>query len=228
MDALETNVDGSEEQRDVASKDAAVSILVSEFEFVAGLIPYYRRLEITALAGTGLILSGLLAAWAALLGEGADEDARRTLSVVLSVAAWGPTLLVLVELMALVRVTRASSYVQHHLHPLAADLTKIDDLLRWEFGPTKWLEQEPIRHVVVRVCVSSAPIIVAIGIPAVVLPVAGLRMGAEPWALLVGFGAAAVAVVVAAYGAWETTRHELRRGAAQPANVDAAAALRAR
>jgi hypothetical protein len=195
------------------SPSAAVVVLVTEFEFVAGLIPYYRRLEITALAGTGLILSGLLAAWAAMVSEGpVDARTERAFGVVLSLAAWGPAMMTLVQLMALVRLRRASSYIREHLQGLAKIVTGTSGLLLWESAPTDWLGNVPRRSLLLRLSVSSIPITLAIAIPAVLLPLVGAWFGAEPWAVGAGAVAGGLALAAGVSGANETIRHELRHG----------------
>jgi hypothetical protein len=54
--------------------DRAVQILIAEYQYVSGLIPFYRRAELIVLAATGALLSVIVAALATL------EAARRTVA----------------------------------------------------------------------------------------------------------------------------------------------------
>ena len=59
----------------INKRDAAPSLVVAEYESVSQLIPLYRQMETFVLAGTGLIVSGAIAAFAALTsGEHPDPD----------------------------------------------------------------------------------------------------------------------------------------------------------
>jgi hypothetical protein len=118
----------------------ATSILVAEYEYVAGLIPFYRRLELTAMAGTGLLLSAIIAALAAL--EAAESPNKTAEALILAGGAWVPVFLLLIEIMALTRLRRASLYVKDTLQPLALELTGNEGILGFERSPTNLLVVE--------------------------------------------------------------------------------------
>lgn len=198
--------------------DRAISILTSEYTFVSGLIPFYRRVEIAALGGTGATIAALLAFIGAL--EATQDPDRALEAALLSLASLVPTLLLLLELMALTRVMRASAYIRTHIYPVARELSARDDLLLWEFSPTKDLLDElataeqpgpPSRFV--KVFASSAPVIAAILTAAVGLPLAGYLLAPdealEP-AQLVGYVSAAAALALGGRAIWSTLRFEAR------------------
>ena len=122
----------------------AALILIAEYGFVAGLIPFYRRVELTATAGTGLLLSAIIAALAAL--EAAETPNKTAEALILAGGAWVPAFLLLIEIMALTRLRRASLYVRDSLHPLAVQLTGKEEILSWERSPTKNLVDETGRR----------------------------------------------------------------------------------
>ena len=103
--------------------DARLQLLVAEYTWVAGLVRYYREVELKALAGTGLVLSGVGAAFAAL--RAADSpDAGAAIGVVLAIGAAITAFVLPVVLMASMRGLRAVVYVREWLHPLAARLAQ--------------------------------------------------------------------------------------------------------
>jgi hypothetical protein len=54
-------------------------MLVAEFQFVAGLIPFYRRAELIVLGATGALLSVMVAALATLeAAEGGSAKRRES------------------------------------------------------------------------------------------------------------------------------------------------------
>src|SRR4249919_601515 len=112
--------------------DRAIQVLVAEFQFVSGLIPFYRRAELIVLGATGALLSVMVAALATL--EAADESQRQAEGILLTLGAWVPVLLLLIEVMALTRIMRASRYIYRCLHPLACNLG-CPGLLEFERSP---------------------------------------------------------------------------------------------
>jgi hypothetical protein len=98
-----------------------VQILLAEYEFVTGLIRYYREVELRALAGLGLLLTAVAAAVGAI--ESADEPNRTAEALLLAIAAWVPVVLVVTVLMAKTRGWRAVVYVRDVLSPRANALT---------------------------------------------------------------------------------------------------------
>src|SRR5687767_7144569 len=67
---------------------AATEVLLAEFQFLSGLIPFYRRVELTVLGGTGLVISAAVAALAAL--EAAADPQARAEGILLAAGAWAP------------------------------------------------------------------------------------------------------------------------------------------
>jgi len=123
--------------------DSAVSLVVSEFEFVEGLIPLYRHYELSVLAGLGLVLTALVAALAAI-EAGADPN-RSAEAILLSTGAWAPAFLLLIEIVALTRIRRASLYISEVLRPLAQDLTGEKGLLHWETDLNEELFEQTLK-----------------------------------------------------------------------------------
>lgn len=207
--------------------DRAATILSNEYTFVSGLIPFYRRVEIGALGGTGTTIAALLA-FIGVLETAADPD-RPLEATILSLAALVPLVLLLLELMALMRIMRASAYIRRELYPLAVSLTSRPRVLRWEFSPTQDLlesiavgrEPGPSPRFA-KLFASSAPVITAIVLAAVGLPLAGVALDPSDWlapARLVGYAAAAIAFAIGSYAILSTLRFETRSsGAAAPSD----------
>lgn len=208
--------------------DRATSLLLAEYGFVSGLIPFYRRVEILALGGTGATIAALLAFVGGL--EAAEDPNRRLQATLLSLAALVPLVLLLLELMALTRIMRASAYIRTDLYPLAKELTGREQILRWEFSPTRTLiESLPgfrrrASATFAKFFASSAPIVTAIMSAAVGLPVAGLAIDpSEPFALdrLIGFAAAAIAIAAGGYTLLFTIQFEARAPAQHQGHTSA-------
>lgn len=203
--------------------DAEIQLLVAEYNFVSGLIPFYRGVEMKALAGTGLVLSAVAGAFGAL--EAAKSPSRPAEGVLLGIAALIPAMLLLVEVMALTRLRRASLHIAEHLHPLASELLGDDTrFLRWELGPTerligesKKLESKPWARLAgprpTRAFVSSAAIVIMIALTAIVLADAGYAINPVATTAIIGAVAVVFAASSAAYGLAFTITHELRRPA---------------
>jgi hypothetical protein len=212
----------SEDRRNQATAE----FLLAEYHFLSGLIPFYRQVEMTALAGTGLVLSGVVAALAAL--EAADRPNRAAEGVLLAVGAWAPTLLLLVENVALTRLRRASLYIAEDLHPLAVALTG-RQVLSWELAPGRrlmetfdaagearrgWAGRIATRRSV-QFFASSAPLLMTMMAASVVFAVAGVVLHATLLNAVVGGLAALCALAIGAYGIAFTWIQEQRHGAAE-------------
>lgn len=206
-------------------------MLVAEFQFVAGLIPFYRRAELIVLGATGALLSVMVAALATL--EAADESQRQAEGILLALGAWVPVLLLLIEVMALTRIMRASRYIFRCLHPLACNLG-CPGLLEFERSPGAELlagmierrspteqrgsppsdesnqERLALRERLVIFFFSSTPLILAIAAASIALAVGGIVR--DFGLLTLGFGllAAMSAIVLACYGIASTQTHEGR------------------
>jgi hypothetical protein len=111
--------------------EARLQLLLAEYTWVSGLIRYYREVELKALFGTGLVLSGVGAAFAALRAAD-DEDAVEAIGLVFAIAASITAFVLPVVMMASMRGQRAVVYVREWLHPLAAELTQDARFLAWE------------------------------------------------------------------------------------------------
>jgi hypothetical protein len=209
---------------DDSRREAALQLVLAEYQFVAGLIPFYRGVEMRVLGATGLVLSGVAAAFAAL--EAAQNPRIPAEATLLALAAWVPAFLLLVEIMALTRLRRASLYIAKRLHPLAKELGGDERLLSWELEPSKELFADTktrlaeegqsaglfalVRERSLRISISSAPLIVAMAAISVLLAVAGWLRGAAIGYLLLGAPAALIAAGLAAYGVAFTALHEGR------------------
>jgi hypothetical protein len=203
----------------LARDDRAATILLGEYAFVSGLIPFYRRVEIVALGGTGATIAAVLAFVGAL--EAAETPNRSFEASLLSLAAVVPAVLLLLELMALTRIWRASAYIRTDLYPLARDLTAREKVLRWEFAPTASLVEnlEPAGDAVgpsprfAKLLASSAPVIVSIVLAAVAMPLAALALESSDALAperFVGYVAALLALAVGVYASVFTLRFEAR------------------
>ena len=173
--------------------ELATQILIAEFEFVSQLIPFYRRFEITALAGTGLVISAAVAAAAALISG--DHPDRVAAAVVLGLEDGAAALMLLVEVMALTRLRRASGYDRARPASAGAAPRRAGkDVLCWELAPTDTLfefgAEGRFWKRTLNTVVSSTPLIVAMTLGAL-----GLTIGCavvERAAAGIATGAAAV------------------------------------
>jgi hypothetical protein len=111
--------------------DARLQLLVAEYTWVTGLIRYYREVELKALFGTGLVLSGVGAAFAALRASD-NPDAADAIGLVFAIAASITAFVLPVVVMANMRGMRAVVYVREWLHPLSAELAQDARFLAWE------------------------------------------------------------------------------------------------
>jgi hypothetical protein len=202
--------------------------MLAEFQFVSGLIPFYRRVELTVLAGTGLVISGVVAALAAL--EAAENPNAAAEGILLAVGASAPTFLLLVENMALTRLRRASLYIAKDLHPLALRLTGREEVLRWECGPARRLMESIeesgtegsgregglasliVRRKPVQMFASSIPLLGTIAGTSLVLAIAGVFVDFTILNLALGGLAGAFSLALAAYGIAFTWLQEQRVG----------------
>jgi ClpA/ClpB-like protein len=187
-------------------RELAASMLEREYEFVSGMIPFYRRVELTALGGAGLVVSSVLAAVAALAGKGSHEAVEGGL---LAGAAWGPAILLLVEAMALTRMRRASLYLRNSLRPLVVELTGEPRLLQWELAPSAAL-REAGHGRVAGMMVSSAGIVLAMALSTLAMSAIGIAIHPTAATLALGLSATAFALAITAYGLSITLTEEGR------------------
>jgi hypothetical protein len=202
------------EQEDGGSP--AADLLIAEYQYVSGLIPHYRNVEMLVLAGTGVVATAALAASAALMS---GENPRPSVAaIVLSAAAWGPALLLVVEATALVRVRRASLFIGEKLHKVAKDVTGREDLLTFEHDPAKFLradleerglsrsQRQRIDLVGASVGILAIPVVTTVGLAA-----GGVLIDDSTAAWLIGAGALVCAVALGWYSFRITHPHEKRR-----------------
>jgi hypothetical protein len=197
-------------------RDRALALLTAEYAYVSQNILLYRHLETFVLAGTGLVATGALAAYASLTtGEHPNTHAA---GIVLSAAAWGPALLLLVEITALTRVMRASRYISRRLRPIATELGQRDDLFAWEIASTgSLLDDVPSGRTWALFRKLATLFSSSVGtqlIPS--LTVCGLTIGslivqASPATWLFGITAILVGIAAAAYSLVITCLHERRQ-----------------
>jgi hypothetical protein len=104
-----------------------VAIFLAEYEFATSLIRYYRELELRALAATGLLLTAVAAAVAAI--ESAEEPNRMAEALLLAIAAWIPVVLLKVVLIAKARGSRAVLEIREILPERLTTLRTYGNLL---------------------------------------------------------------------------------------------------
>jgi hypothetical protein len=194
--------------------DRRIDVVLAEYAWASHLLPFYRQVEMTALGAASVILSAVISVVAALAaGARPDPAAEATL---LSASAWAPTILLLIEIMALARIRRAALYIRRYIGPLLRDLLGDERLLQWEelssaqiFFPTG--EVSELRRRTVAAMVSSFPIVFGIGSMSVALAVAGATIhpgGPIASVLFIGYSATFVSLCLAATGIMFTWRHE--------------------
>lgn len=168
--------------------------------------------------------------------EAADTPNRAAEGVLLSAGAWAPVLLLLIEIMALTRLQRASAYISGHLHPLAESLTGRPEVLMWEHAPSSQLLESIARATeqaspgsavsrrrrlkrghqlllsegMVRTWLSSTPLIATIALVSVVLAGAGVILYPKAVTWISAILAAGCASGGAAYGIALSHAHERR------------------
>jgi hypothetical protein len=152
--------------------DRAIDVLIAEYNFVANLIPFYRRIETTALGASVTVVAAVISAVAVL--ESADGDHREVEATLLALAPWTLATLSAIQIMAMLRIRRAAIYIDRHLAHLVQSATGDQTLLFWE-RTGKDMVLERLRpgwglRWIARAFLTSQPIIVAMCLPAVALP----------------------------------------------------------
>jgi hypothetical protein len=184
-----------------ADRNAQLQLVIAEYQSVAGLIKYFREVELKALAGAGLVLSVVAAAYAGLAAEDGTEHAQALLLVI---AAWVPAVSLLVVLMATLRGFRAVVYMHDRLNPIAEELTgdrrflayevHADNLFGATLGKKKWL------GVIARRLVPGVAVVLLIASASLLLAVLGCAIWLDFSTLLIGGLAGLLAVGLAAIG----------------------------
>jgi hypothetical protein len=184
------------------SEDPKIQLLVAEYTWVAGLIRYYREVELKALAGTGLVLSGIGAAFAALRASD-NPDAIHALGVVFAIGAAVTAFALPVVLMANMRGMRATVYVREWLHPLAAEATKDPRFLAWEsVAPVLYKKLAGRFGAVLRAVMSAAVVVFLIGMASLALAVLALTIEETTASQIIGAGAAACDLIFMGAALW--------------------------
>ena len=171
--------------------DARLQLLVAEYTWVAGLIRYYREVELKALAATGVVLSGVGAAFAALRASG-NPDAAGAIGLVFALAAAITAFVLPVVVMASMRGLRAVFYLREWLHPLAAELAGDARYLAWEAvagNVFAALAGRPGRAL--RPVLSAAVVVFLIGAASLALAVAAWTVEPSVWSRAIAAAAAA-------------------------------------
>lgn len=169
--------------------EARAHLLVAEYTWVAGLVRYYREVELKALAGTGLILSGVGAAYAALAASD-NEKAIDRAGMVFALAAMITAFVLPVVLMANLRGFRAVSYVREWQHPLAAELARDPRFLAWEAAANELFEVVAAPSRTLRPLLRAVVVVVLIG-------AASLSLAVLAWTVETSFAARAIATPAA-------------------------------
>jgi hypothetical protein len=178
------------------SGEARLQLLVAEYTWVSGLIRYYREVELKALAGTGLVLSGVGAAVAALRASDNDEAVNAT-GLVLAIAAAIITFILPVVLMANMRGMRAVVYVREWLHPLAAELARDARCLAWEAVSGGLFDALAGRlGTRLKPMLSAAVVVTLIGTTSLALAAAAWTVEHSPWSRAIASVAAAFDLVL--------------------------------
>ena len=180
---------GTPDEAGSAPGDARALLLVAEYTWVTGLIRYYREVELKALVGTGLVLSGVGAAFAALRAS-ENEQAPEAMGMVFAIAASITAFVLPVVLMANMRGMRAVVYAREWLHPLAAELAD-PRFLAWEAVAGSLYESMTGKHVrTLRWVVSAAVVIFLIGAASLGLVVAAWTVEWSAWSRVIASAAA--------------------------------------
>jgi hypothetical protein len=196
-----------------SARGLAIQVLIAEFQYVSGMIAAYRRLESFTVAGTGFVFTGSLGAYAALeAGASPQPTVQATL---FAVAAWGPTLLMLVQATALTRIRRASAYIRTRLRPLAVELTCVPEIMLWEDTPAPQLvlairddQSTPLRGI--RFFLSSVPMIAIHVATTIALSVFACVQHPSVGVVATALTALLANLIVARYAYQATMRHENR------------------
>lgn len=161
--------------------DLRLQAVLAEYEFVSGLIPFYRSVETGVLS----IMSVVLAALAGFIGtvnsQGGTAIDLHVQAAVVALSSWLMVLFTAIEVTALLRIKRASAYLSEHLYPrldnlvgkgsMSFEVVKSLDLIRNKNA--KGLHKKISNWARSRF-VTSAPIVLGMGILSAVLPLVAL------------------------------------------------------
>lgn len=194
-------------------------MVVAEYNFVEGLIPFYRRTETTALAAAISIVAAVIGGVAALEAQGSTDVHHTAEATLLSLGTWLIFATMLIQTMSMMRIRRASAWIKNQIHPFVVQMTSVSELPCWEKGHTPNLLESLSRKSerVTRFFLTSQPVIFAMALPVVIC--AGLAFyvhpdhfaSGVPWA---GFVGACASVWLAVWSSKFSWLHEA--GSARP------------
>lgn len=201
-------------QADESTKDVwdKTKLVAAEYNFVSGLIPFYRRMELTAVGGAGLVGTAIIGTLGALESTSPEmmkrDSIERTEELILAAAPWLFLLTTFLVLTALVRIRRASVYIQSDLAPLAPDVFQWETVLHSRLHSGAPL---PIRLIML-LGEASLPVIFATTAPAIAFAVmADLWVPGEKSStiLALGYAGAASTLTVGLLASVFTVYHEV-------------------
>jgi hypothetical protein len=155
--------------------------ILAEYSYVSGLIPYYRSVEAGVLSMVSVLMAALIGFVATVNAQTKALDYSAQ-GAVLALSAWLVVLLVAIEVTALLRISRASNYLKDHVYPrlevVTGDVTtgfesaKSLELIgnKKLIGTKAGLRSDWFRGRFV----TSAPIVLGLGILSIILPVLGI------------------------------------------------------
>ena len=170
----------------MAAKDERAQLkldaILAEYNYVSGLIPYYRSVESGVLSMMSVLMAALIGFIATVNAQQGAKLDFASQGAVVALSSWLVMLLAAIEVTALLRIMRASAYLREHLYPRLVALTgeasmgfetvdSLDLLTDKELAGTKaGLRSDWFRGRFV----TSAPIVLGMGVLAFTLPVVGI------------------------------------------------------
>jgi hypothetical protein len=162
-------------------KELRLQAVIAEYQYVSGLIPYYRSVETNVLS----IMAVVLAALAGFVGTvNAQQGAVLDYSVqgaVISLSSWLMVLFTAIEVTALLRIKRASVYLKKYLYTRLDEIVGAKSMGFEEVRSLDLIKNEYATGAHARVSdwargrfVTSAPIVIGMGILSMALPVIGI------------------------------------------------------
>jgi hypothetical protein len=220
-------MEGSREGAGMDAEGVRLQLLLAEWQWAAGLVQYHRDVELKALAGNGLVISAVAAAYAALeAGEGGDPATAE--ATVMAVASCVAAFIVLVAVTASMRAMRAASYVREWLHPLATEMSGDGRYLAWELVTDRLYQglAGPFGRGLLLRTVASTTVVVLVALTSVLLGVAAWVVDDSAGARVIATFGAVCAVGLAFLGVWVAELWE--RADAAPARLRAELERRAK
>jgi hypothetical protein len=99
------------------SKDQLkLQVLLAEYQYVSGLIPYYRSVETTVLSTMAVILAALAGFIGSLNSTSTGKAPIELEGNIIALVPWLMLLFIAIEVTALLRILRASVYIKKKLY----------------------------------------------------------------------------------------------------------------